>query len=297
MELSKGSRKRNAPPKSSRRVRQETELDQKEHQLSSLIFGGNASEKKYDFDAKEKDHESSDHLGLEEEDSKNVAVWKDNDTLTVTVSKDSGDRLKKLRDTRKETKWESNELEAKLRQRYEKTALRASRTKWASVHQKTRVLVAEDDTSENYDVHPESGMLYATKGTRLLPNRLDMVRLKDVNATDPCGAVLRSLVFHPKSDAETPLLMCAGLDKCLRFYSIGQDEESRKVHGIHCKFLPRRRFFALFHIFLKPLQFQSFQFTKLPFCPTQIPFWQLVVARFSTHTTWSQERWILWLVF
>ncbi len=238
MELSnKRSRKRNVSPKTSRRVRQETEVEKKEKQLSSLIFGDKEERKNHASDQGGKFDSSDDRF--EEEVSSDVVPWRDLDTSMLTISNDSADRLKKLRDSRDETKWQSNELEIRLRKRYEKTALRVSRTKWASVHRKSEVVdLADEDSEKNEsDFQQESGMVFATTSNQLPPNVIDMVRVKDVNATDPCGAVLRSVTFHPTSDPATPLLMCAGLDKCLRFYSIGHDEESRKVHGIHCKFI------------------------------------------------------------
>ena len=161
--------------------------------------------------------------------------WQDHDTSDIVISEKSNDRLKKLRDKRKQTKWTTNQFEKRLRKRYEETALRTSHTQWASVTKEHNHADSDDDLSEKQDTMQDSGIVFARKASRLPPNKIDIVRLKDVNATEPSGAVVRSIAFHPTSDSEMPLLMTAGLDKCLRFYSVGKDEESRKVHGIQCK--------------------------------------------------------------
>jgi U3 small nucleolar RNA-associated protein 18 len=161
--------------------------------------------------------------------------WQDLDTSDIVISDKSNDRIKKLRDKRKLTKWQTNQFEKRLRERYQETALRTSHTQWASVTEDKKPVNADDDISAKQETIQESGIVFARKASRLPPNVIEIVRLKDVNAAEPSDAVVRSIAFHPTSDFEMPLLMTAGLDKCLRFYSVGKDEESRKIHGIQCK--------------------------------------------------------------
>jgi hypothetical protein len=149
--------------------------------------------------------------------------WQDLDTSDIVISDKSNDRIKKLRDKRKLTKWQTNQFEKRLRERYQETALRTSHTQWASVTEDKKHVNADDDISAKQETIQESGIVFARKASRLPPNVIEIVRLKDVNAAEPSDAV------------EMPLLMTAGLDKCLRFYSVGKDEESRKIHGIQCK--------------------------------------------------------------
>lgn len=166
--------------------------------------------------------------------------WQDLDSSDIVISDKSTDRVKKLRDKRELTKWQADQFEKRLRKRYEETAQRTSHTKWASVTTDSNTVdsQSDDDIPRKEDTMEESGIIFAKNGSRLPPNIIDMVRLKDVNAAEPSGAVVRSIAFHPTSDSEMPLLMTAGLDKCLRFYSVGKDEESRKVHGIQFPKLP-----------------------------------------------------------
>jgi hypothetical protein len=237
------SRKRNTDSKTSRRVRQERDVDLKEQQLTSLIFGGDGqvddsvtSLRSPEGGVREipvelKTSSPSDD-GTKEAPPNDVPLWDDPDDGTIQVSAHSGHRLKKLRDSRQDTSWNSSQLEIRLRQQYEKTAVKASSTKWASVN-------ALDKESATDAIHSqsESGKVFSTKGNRLPPNVIDIVRLKDANADDPCSAVLRCAQFYQNSDPEEPVLMTAGLDRCLRFYQINKEDEAKKVHGIHCKFV------------------------------------------------------------
>jgi hypothetical protein len=253
MSESKISRKRNTDSKTSRRVRQEIDVDKKEQQLTSLIFGGNGlvddsatSRRSLKGESKEipcqvKGSSPFDDLAKETPPNE-VALWQDPDDGTIQVSANSGHRLKKLRDSRQDTSWNSNELEARLRQRYEKTAVKASSTKWASVQP-----LGTESEKDTIHSQSESGKLFSAKGNRLPPNVIDIIRLKDANADDPCSAVLRCAQFYQNSDPDEPMLMTAGLDRCLRFYQINKEDEAKKVHGIHCKFMSLKSIFVYCH--------------------------------------------------
>jgi hypothetical protein len=247
------SRQSERVKKASRRERQEGDVDRKEKELSRLVFGAFCSQPESSLGLgssgdngkgieKDKNGLVSNHgkrtlpvsaSEIETPDDSNAA-WKDGDDSSLVVSAESGNRLKKLRDSREVANWHTNELERRLRQRFEKTANRSSRTKWADVVHGDAGKGPLPTDSDDY-VEAESATLFSRTGESIPPNSIEMVRLKDANAIDPSDAVLRTVSFHPQSDPDCPLLMTAGLDKSMRFYSIGQDEETRKIHGIHCK--------------------------------------------------------------
>jgi hypothetical protein len=160
---------------------------------------------------------------------------------------DANDRLKKLRKSRKEKmELTSQELEQRLRHRYEITAQSTARTDWASAPLLRTKKDDDDDDSDDdggrgkgIGLFSTSESLFLDKGSlngrRLPPNILDIVRCPDANHADPNKAVVQAVNFHPGSDPDQPLLLTAGLDKTLRFFQVGE-EQSEKIHGIHCKF-------------------------------------------------------------
>ena len=175
-------------------------------------------------------------------------AWEDPDDATIKLV-DGSSRLKKLRNSRQETQaLSSNELEQRLRQRYESSSHATARTDWAAEPKEQQKIVTDDNDEENYDTALEifstSKSLLASSRNQLPPNILDIVRCPDANLTDPNKAVVRCIDFHPGSDPEQPLMLTAGLDKTLRFFQIGE-EKSEKIHGIHCKF-----FFSSFQVML-----------------------------------------------
>ena len=63
------------------------------------------------------------------------------------------------------------------------------------------------------------------EGRRLPPNIINLKRIPDVNQSDPNKAAVQAVHFHPGTDPDKPLILTAGLDKSLRFFS----SKSRKV--------------------------------------------------------------------
>lgn len=258
--------------KSQKRARKEAQEDSEERQLSSLIFGNTTTEiHEKTFDDKEVNEEEGeeefsfqiDRTGNsieeievgdknEEEDTdnekyessnedesneqdKDAPAWVDPDDVAVSLV-DSSSRLKKLRDSRNETKALTGvELEHRLRKRYEQSTQATARTDWARASAKTN-----DEDEAATMLFSTSSSLLATSRNRLPPNNLSIVRCPDANLADPNKAVVQAVHFHPGSDPDEPLLLTAGLDKTLRFFQVGR-EKSEKIHGIHCKcevFLP-----------------------------------------------------------
>lgn len=214
----------------------------KERQLTSLIFGGeggvDGSVASNDDSLKDRTAvirkakaEVSSPGDVAKDPQNDGALWQDPDDSTIQVSANFEQRLRKLRSTRQDASWNNSELEQLLRQRYEKTAAKASAsTEWAS-------LKALNSKSEKDAIQAESGMIFSRKANSLPSNIIDIVRLKDVNSDDACGAVLRCAEFYKNSDPDEPVLMTAGLDRCMKFYQINKEDEAKKIHGIHCKFL------------------------------------------------------------
>lgn len=239
----KRSRKRNGQAKNSKRMRQEQEVDRKAEELTSLIFGNGGGDTDININTADQiedifekratptsllsksatdelvgEDASSDDDDNEAKDTSSIdrtAAWEDTDSATIHITEGSQDRLKKLRDTRQDTNWHQSELEQRLRQRYQKTAVRTSRTNWAAVDTNTKK--ENEDDRDISMVESEAGPLFAKSRGRIPANIIDTVRLKDVNEQDPCGAVLRCVSFHQKSDPNEPLLLTAGLDKTVRY--------------------------------------------------------------------------------
>ena len=240
----KRPRKRPGQAKDSKRVRKEMEVDRKAQELTSLIFGGDAEDnataaqeqeddrgivqkriapssllsKSFVTDSAHEEASSDDESDDDEPKSATkTSVWEDPDNSMVRISgDDSGHRLKKLRDTREAAHWRQSELEQRLRQRYEKTAVRTSQTNWAAVDPIPNTQSTDKGEDDNDFLESESGVLFAKNRNRIPSNIIDMVRLKDANVQDPCGGVLRCVSFHQMSDPDEPLLMTAGLDKTIR---------------------------------------------------------------------------------
>ena len=233
----KHPRKRIAPSKTPRRVRLEVEADKKEQILTSLVFVGNGqvnnspTSRRSLKGATDETTFQATLLPSVNDSAKDPGlcrgpVWKDLDDCAIQVSTDSEHRLTKLRHSRNDSNWKNNELELRLRQRCEKTTVATACTKWA------------DGKDAPTDHDTEAGLLFSPTGNLLPPNVIDIVRLKDANAEDPCSAVLRCAKFYQASVPDEPLLMTAGLDHCMRFYQINTEDEIKKIHGIHCKFIP-----------------------------------------------------------
>ena len=190
----------------------------------------------------EKDYSSDDDDDDDGEEEEDAPAWEDPDDVTTKLV-DASSRLKKLRTTRQETTaLSSQELEERLRKRYEESTQATARTDWATSlttkSKHTRFAGSDEEEDEEdgaVDLFSTSTALLSTSRNRLPPNRLDIIRCPDANLVDPNKAVVRAVNFHPGSDPDRPLMLTAGLDKTLRFFQVGE-EKSEKIHGIHCKY-------------------------------------------------------------
>lgn len=216
--------------------------------------------------------DSSSKLSIRESDADNDEedeerpVWFDEDDEKLEVDLLQTDRLRKLRKYRDEaaaSALEGADLTERLRERYKSTMQRTARTDWAKVDESISDF-GDDQKKEAGAEDSSGGPLLRTSSRRLPPNILSVVRCPDANQADPNNAVVQSVHFHPSSEPDRPLMLTAGLDKTLRFFQVGE-EESVKVHGIHCKLLQRAPSAAIkfrAHLTIS-FQFQKCRYTRL----------------------------------
>lgn len=177
--------------------------------------------------------DSSEHSDGAVDGSDDAPAWVDDEDEAKISLVEGGTRLRKLRHTRNETQaLTADELEQRLRKRYEESTQRTARTDWATPKAKSGN--DEEEETATAKLFSTAGSLLASSRNRLPPNILKIVRCPDANQSDYSQAVVRAVNFHPGSDPDRPLLLTAGLDKSLRFFQVGA-EKSEKIHGIHCK--------------------------------------------------------------
>lgn len=157
-------------------------------------------------------------------------AWVDDEDEAGLSLVESSTRLRKLRRSREETEAiPADELEQRLRKRYEESTQRSARTDWSNPKQVEEI---EDPLARFFST---AGSVLKSTRDQLPPNILKIVRCPDANQADYNQSVVRAVNFHPDSDPDKPLLLTAGLDKTLRFFQVGA-EKSEKIHGIHCKY-------------------------------------------------------------
>jgi U3 small nucleolar RNA-associated protein 18 len=185
--------------------------------------------------------DSDESLNEGEKDEDDAPAWVDQDDNELSVDiVGTSNRLKKLRKSRDEVAakaLDGEEFERRLRKRYEETTQATARTDWARLEPaKKRPAIRDEDDEDDEAalLASTSAPLLATSQHRLPPNILNIMRCPDANQADPNKAAVQAVHFHPGSNPDQPLLLTAGLDKTLRFFSVGA-EKSEKIHGIHCK--------------------------------------------------------------
>ena len=185
--------------------------------------------------------DSDESLNEGEKDDDDAPAWVDQDDNELSVDiVGTSNRLKKLRKSRDEVAakaLDGEEFERRLRKRYEETTQTTARTDWARLEPaKKRAAIRDEDDEDDEAalLASTSAPLLATSQHRLPPNILNIMRCPDANQADPNKAAVQAVHFHPGSNPDQPLLLTAGLDKTLRFFSVGA-EKSEKIHGIHCK--------------------------------------------------------------
>ncbi len=262
-------RRKEGVTKHKKRTQKEIDDDEEERRLTSLLFGGSSTDYQeeraaatsftgmssnagalfeldttgdadegMDIDFREvkvgkiviDDAEHDDDDNDDDDDGIDKPVWFDEDDVEVDLMRSN--RTKKLRNSRYEevSNVTGNDLEKRLRKRFESTTMATARTDWARLDE-------DEQTEEGEDADESAAPLLASTTRKLPPQILQVVRCPDANQKDPNQAAVQAVHFHPGSDPDRPLLLTAGLDKTLRFFQVGS-EGSDKIHGIHFPKLP-----------------------------------------------------------
>ncbi|CAI4568539.1 hypothetical protein SCEPF1_0020002300 [Saccharomyces cerevisiae] len=195
-------------------------------QLFFVDDGGNedSQDKNEDtMDVDDEDDSSSDDYSEDSEE----AAWIDSDDEKIKVPILVTNKTKKLRTSYNESKINGVHYINRLRSQFEKIY---PRPKWVDDESDSELDDEEDDEEEgsnnviNGDINALTKILSTTynykdtlSNSKLLPpKKLDIVRLKDANASHPSHSAIQSLSFHPSK----PLLLTGGYDKTLRIYHI-----------------------------------------------------------------------------
>mmetsp|Transcript_5294 Transcript_5294/g.8177 ORF Transcript_5294/g.8177 Transcript_5294/m.8177 type:complete len:441 (-) Transcript_5294:118-1440(-) len=166
-------------------------------------------------------------ISLEREDSdteeRKGPAWIDDDDETVSVNVAAVMRLRKLRDG-DESVIGGKVYEERLRRQFEQ--IHEKHNSWAAIFD----TASEDDSG---GIFQSSGKLVSTKSTDLPPGHIDLVRMQDANASEPCKGVARAVHFHPTS----PLLLTGSTDKKLRVFQV-DGKENVKVQSVFVSDMP-----------------------------------------------------------
>ncbi|EJS43159.1 utp18p [Saccharomyces arboricola H-6] len=175
-------------------------------------------------DAMDIDDESDSSSDLYSEDGD--VAWVDSDDEKVKVPILTTNKTKKLRTSYNESIINGTHYINRLRSQFEKIY---PRPKWVDDESDSEIDNEEEDDEEGTNVIDGNintltkilSTTYNYKDTlstsKLLPpKKLDILRLKDANASHASHSAIQSLSFHPSK----PLLLTGGYDKTLRIYHI-----------------------------------------------------------------------------
>ena len=169
-------------------------------------------------------------------------AWQDSDDEEVSVSVITSNKTKKLRTSYEESAINGKDYIRRLRAQFEKIY---PKPKWVDDISDEDLSGDEsnDEGNEqalNGDISALSRILESTyeykdvSHSKLLPPKtLDIVRLKDANASHPSHSAIQSLSFHPHK----PLLLTGGYDRTLRIYHI-DGKSNHLVTSVYLKGTP-----------------------------------------------------------
>ena len=162
-------------------------------------------------------------------DEEEEQAWVDSDDEKLSVPITSNNRTKKLRQNYQDSHISGADYVRRLRAQFEKIY---PRPQWADSISDSEGDLSDGDYDSNSeqlnsvingDVNALSKILESTFTyrdnitTKLLPEKsLDILRLKDANASHASHSAIQSLSFHPSK----PLLRSGGYDRTLRLYHI-----------------------------------------------------------------------------
>lgn len=206
-----------------------------------FVDDGNDEGEAMDVDDEEEE-EVSGSSDEEEED----AAWVDSDDERISVPITTNNKLKKLRKTYQDSRIEGPEYIRRLRAQFEKIY---PRPQWADSMSDSDNENSGSDSEDNSDgtrnvingdINALTKILESTftykdvSSTKLLPEKsLDILRLKDANASHISHSAVQSLSFHPYK----PLLLTGGYDKTLRVYHV-DGKSNPMVTSVYLKGTP-----------------------------------------------------------
>lgn len=219
---------------------EDEENENMEHVQDDQLFFVDEGVEQEDQDVDMDDEVSSEYTDSSEDESDDA--WHDSDDEAVSVSVVASNKTKKLRTSYEESSIRGKEYIRRLRAQFEKIY---PKPKWVDD-------VSDEDLSDNQigdessdqaingDVSALSKILESTYEYRdisysklLPPKNLDIVRLKDANASHPSKSAIQSLSFHPHK----PLLLTGGYDRTLRIYHI-DGKSNHLVTSVHLRGTP-----------------------------------------------------------
>jgi U3 small nucleolar RNA-associated protein 18 len=175
-------------------------------------------------------------------------VWEDEADAALSVPVAGTSRLRKLRHAEEEETLEGAAYVERLREQHARIH---PHTAWAALPAPGVAAAggdADDDEEEGADGGRAALLTSAVAlsrpsaaggdalGLPLPAGELQALRVRDANAAEPAGAVVRSCAFHPTA----PLLLAAGLDKTLRLFGV-DGTRNPKLQGVHFEDMPIHR--------------------------------------------------------
>lgn len=208
-----------------------------------LFFVDDGNDEGEAMDVDDEEEEEVSGSSDEEEDD---AAWVDSDDERISVPITTNNKLKKLRKTYQDSRIEGPEYIRRLRAQFEKIY---PRPLWADSMSDSDNENSGSDSEDNSDgtrnvingdINALTKILESTvtykdvSSTKLLPEKsLDILRLKDANASHVSHSAVQSLSFHPYK----PLLLTGGYDRTLRVYHV-DGKSNPMVTSVYLKGTP-----------------------------------------------------------
>lgn len=215
----------------------------------------NQDEGSDEFSAKDKEgEESNEDENALTKTNEEKPVWQDDDEEDKNKNPNllANNRRKNLRQTTSETSISVSEYNKRQRAHFIEQSTTAQ-VNWAKIPCQKLSIMEQEENDEDMTAQKllsSSEPLLATRGssavsrTKLPPSQINIVRCKDVNWKSTPNATIRSVQFHPTyinndSSDQKELILTAGLDKRLNFYSVHTSgERNDKVQGIYLPDMP-----------------------------------------------------------
>ncbi|KAH9260186.1 hypothetical protein BASA81_001355 [Batrachochytrium salamandrivorans] len=220
----------------------EEEEDEDERMLKSVLFGTREWFGHDDGD-EEADAEKEDNqlFSLDTGGSSAAvggAAWEDSDDEDVTVNLATTDRLRKLRQTEKETEVSGKEFTERLREQHAKLASAASATgvpasNWA------KLPLADHEIDEDEAALKQASSLLNEKVSQhkvdgvSADGKVSAKKLDD--CVQPSNCVIQALDWHSHS---SNVFLTGGMDKTLRLFQLSGRKENKPVQSVYFADLP-----------------------------------------------------------